>query len=315
LLSLHRVNNTTLQLYIFNLVTYHEFIAYRVYTFINIIQYVTMEDTHATVVPASRTGHLHISHGNRLHVRVSVHGNELELTDERADNKTASTNIQELISAFARALKATGNNTPVATHFVTENPQSSSICTETPEFKSEVMRLQQRVQKFEGEVMHLRQLLQNSKEENEVQKVRFRAVTHMKAEELAHKLSKINIVHNVADGYGLEGTSGLAEPFTPEQGPTEFALNSKVKEIDFLSLDDILGKDNASDFSSKRIDEDMPMGDSKVITNNSGSVLGTVKHLPSDHTKIDKLTFFIRFLTMMGSSWMSHQHRLLSCQK
>jgi hypothetical protein len=235
-----------------------------------------MEGTDATVVPASRTGHLHISQGNRLHIRVSVPGNELELTDERADNKTASTNVQELISAFTGVLKATGNNAPVATHFTARNPQNSCICTENPEFKAEVMRLQQRVQKFEGEVMHLRQLLQNSKEENKALKFRFRAATHMKAAELAHKLSKMNTVHTVTDGHRPEATPGLVEPFMPGQRPTEFVLNPKVKEIDFLSLDDILGKDNATDLSSKRTAEDMSKGDSKVVTNNSGSVLGTV---------------------------------------
>lgn len=211
--------------------------------------------------------------GNRLHVRVSVHGNELELTDERADNETASVNVQELISAFTGVLEATANSTPVATQFIAVNPQNSGIHTENQDFRAEIMRLQQRVQKFEGEVTYLRQLLQDSKEENKALKIRFRAATHMKAAELAHQLSKVNTAHTATDGHGPEGTPGLVEPFTPEQRPMEFVMNPKVKEIDFLSLDDVLGKDDTLYAPPA---ENMSKEEDKAITNNPGSIPRTV---------------------------------------
>jgi hypothetical protein len=233
-----------------------------------------MEGTDATIVPASRQGNLHMHQGNRLHVRVAVHGNELELTDERADNKPASINVQELISAFTGVLKATANTTPVTTQYIAGNHENSGIRTESQEFKAEIMQIQQRVQKFESEITHLQQLLQKSKKENEDLRVRFRAATHMKAAELAQQLAKINTVHNATDAHGPQIIPSLVEPFTPEQKPTEFILNSKVKEIDFLSLDDVLGKDDAIFVPSA---EEMSKKEDKVIiTNNSRSVPGTV---------------------------------------
>jgi hypothetical protein len=95
----------------------------------------------------------------------------------------------------------------------------------------------------------------------------------MKAAELAQQFSRVDTVHGAIDGSGTEGIPDLVEPFTPEQKPTEFILNPKVKEIDFFSLDDILGKDGAVYTSSKRTAEDVPEGDKAV---NSGSGSGTV---------------------------------------
>jgi hypothetical protein len=212
-----------------------------------------MESTDPTAVAASRTTNTHIQYGNRLKIRVYVRGDELELTDERIDNREAPINVQGIISAFTEVLKINPNTIPIDTRSIAENPNDSGFSTQKPEFKTEIMRLRQLAQKFEGEVMNLRQLLQESKEENEQLKIRFRS-----------------------DGRETEGIPGLVEPFTPEQKPTEFILNPKVKEIDFFNLDDILGKDNAVCVPSKRKAEDVSEEDDNAVTNNSGSGSGTV---------------------------------------
>jgi hypothetical protein len=235
-----------------------------------------MEGTDATVVPASRTGNLHIPHGNRRHIRVSVHGNELELTDERVDNNAAPINVHEIISAFTGVLKATANSTPIDTRIIAGNLNDSGYSTQNQEFKAEIMRLQQLVRKREGEIIYFKQLLQETKKDNEELKIRFRSATHMKAAELARQLSQVNTVHSATDGRGTEGILDLVEPFTPEQKPTEFILNHKVKEIDFFSLDDILDKDDAVYIPSTRTAEDISKGYHKDVTNNSGSLSGTV---------------------------------------
>lgn len=227
-------------------------------------------------MPASRTGNLHIPHGNRRHIRVSVHGNELELTDERVDSNAAPINVHEIISAFTGVLKATANSTPIDTRFIAGNLNDSGYSTQNHEFKAEIMRLQQLVHKREGEIIHFKQLLEESKKDNEELKIRFRSATHMKAAELARQLSQVNTVHSAIDDCGTEGILDLVEPFTPEQKPTEFMLNHKVKEIDFFSLDDILGKDDGVYIPSTRTAEDMSKGDHKDVTNNSGSLSGTV---------------------------------------
>jgi hypothetical protein len=235
-----------------------------------------MESTDPTAVAASRTTNTHIQYGNRLKIRVYVRGDELELTDERIDNREAPINVQGIISAFTEVLKINPNTIPIDTRSIAENPNDSGFSTQKPEFKTEIMRLRQLAQKFEGEVMNLRQLLQESKEENEQLKIRFRSATHMKAAELAQQFSRLHSVQSAADGRETEGIPGLVEPFTPEQKPTEFILNSKVKEIDFFNLDDILGKDNAVCVPSKRKAEDVSEEDDNAVTNNSGSGSGTV---------------------------------------
>jgi hypothetical protein len=58
---------------------------------------------------------------------------------------------------------------------------------------------------------------------------------------------------------------------TPEQKPMDFELNDHVKEIDFLSLDDILGNDEANGFTSKRAAKDLVDEDDNADMENSSS--------------------------------------------
>ncbi len=217
-----------------------------------------------------------MAHGSRLHVRVSVHGSELELTDERADNTKASVNVQELISAFTGVLKTTVNTAPVNTRLIAGNAEDSGIINENQGFKAEIVRLRQCVQKFEGEVMHLRQLLQEAKKENEELMIRFRSATHMKAAEIAQRFSQVDVLQAARDGRGSEDLLDLVEPYTPEQNPKEVILNAQVKEIDFLSLDDILGHDHKIEVISKRTTKDVLEEDENAIMDDSGSGSRTV---------------------------------------
>lgn len=240
-----------------------------------------MESADATLLLASRMGNAQIPLGNRLHVRVSVLGNELELTDERADDKTESVNIQELISAFTRVLKANTNTTPTITRLVAEKTQDAGISMGNQDNKIELTRLRQLVQKFEGEIKHLRLLLQESKKENEELKTRFRSATHMKAAEVAQRFSQVNIVQSATSGHTPESFTDSEEPYTPEQKSTDFVLNPQVKEIDFLSLDDILGNDNAVEITSNKTATDVAEEDGNTNKVNSGSGSGTVCIYPA----------------------------------
>jgi predicted RNase H-like nuclease (RuvC/YqgF family) len=239
-----------------------------------------MESTDATLVLASRTGNPQMLQSNRLHVRILVGGNELELTNERTDDKAESVNIQELISAFTGVLKETINTDLIKSRLDVENVKESDNGTEHQEVKTEIMRLKQLLQKFEGEIKHLRQLVQESKKENEELKIRFRSATHMKAAEVAQRYSRVSAVQSATNGRGFESITDSEEPYTPEQRPTEFAMNPQVKEIDFLSLDDILGNDDAVEIISKETTRDAAEEDDNTAMENSGSGSGTVGICP-----------------------------------
>jgi hypothetical protein len=235
-----------------------------------------MESTDASLVLASRTGNPQMLQSNRLHVRILVGGNELELTNERADDKAESMNIQELIAAFTGVLKETTNTKPIKPRLVVENAKESDNSTEHQEVKTEIIRLKQLVQKFECEIKHLRQLLQESKKENEELKIRFRSATHMKAAEVAQRYSRVTVVQSATNGRGSESVTDSEEPYTPEQRPTKFVMNPQVKEIDFLSLDDILGNDDAVEITSKETARDAAEEDDNSAMENPGSGSGTV---------------------------------------
>jgi hypothetical protein len=232
-----------------------------------------MESTDTTLVSPSRSGNSQLSLGNRLHVRVSVLGNELELTDERTDGKTNSVNIQELVSAFTGILKSTIEINPATSQNVIEKTKDNANTSDSQELKAELIRLKHLVQKFEGKNEQLKKLIHESKKENEQLKIRFRTATHMKAAEVAERFSQANAMQNETNHHGHESGTDSGDPYTPEQEPMEFELNSHIKEIDFLSLDDILGTDETVDFNSKMATKDLLDEDDNVDMEilNSGS--------------------------------------------
>lgn len=226
-----------------------------------------MESTDATLALSSHTRQPNVIQGSRLHVRVSVRGNELELTDDRVDDKTASVNIQELISAFTGVLKATTNSN--RTNAFAGKADESVISTENQEFTVEVVHLRQLVQKLAYEVKHLRQLLQDSKNENEKLKFRFRSATHMKAAELAQRFPTLNIVQNATNGHEPESATGSEELDTPGQETMELMLDPQIKDIDFLNLDDILGNDDVFDITPKNKAKEFAEEDDSAVMENS----------------------------------------------
>lgn len=117
------------------------------------------------------------------------------------------------------------------------------------------------------EVHDLKRRLTESEEINARLKEQFRRATHMRAGDVAEKLlTSCNPPGGPDDGWS-DASEGLNDAYTPELGSQDSNLPPKLQEIDFLSLDDVLGKDDGFYVTSmKETIKDIPTGDINMTT-------------------------------------------------
>lgn len=220
-----------------------------------------MEGIDTNVSPASHAQELSLPPPVRQGIRAIRFGSNLR-------HEHATTEAARRIDELENALRCERAAKEAALHMAQEVIKCSAIISSSPSIDSgrgvsetEIIR----------EVQQLRQLLKESQEENSRLKEKFRVATYMRAHEIAQTYAKSKILPVERDD-SYDGTVGdLNESHTQKERPKCLSLDPKLKEIDFYSLDDVLGDDDAIYVTSKKTDNEASAEDDDTVFEHIGS--------------------------------------------